>query len=398
MKFTYKATFRAACTGYVVQAIVNNLAPLLFIAFQNGFGLSRLQITSIITINFLLQLGVDLAAAGFIDRIGYRAAAVLSMVTASAGLVCMGVLPFVLPDAYTGLLIAVFLCALGGGLLEVIISPIVEALPGECKSGSMALLHASYCWGCVLVILLSTGYFVLFGVENWRWLPILWAAVPAVNLVFFTLVPMRSLLAADEVQTPLRSLLKNGMFWVLLVLMVCAGASEQGMSQWASLFAETGLNVSKTVGDLLGPCLFAILMGAGRTFFGKDRGIPLPVAIGGSAVLCIVSYLAAVFSPWPFVSLLACGVCGLSVAIFWPGTFSLAAEAFPRGGTAMFAILALGGDLGCSFGPSVVGWVSDAADGALQPGLLAAVVFPVLMLVMLGILKKKKAAAAAAEQ
>ena len=392
MKFTYKATFRAACTGYIVQAIVNNLAPLLFIAFQDGFGLNRLQITSIITVNFLLQLLVDLAAAGFIDRIGYRAAAVLAMVTSGTGLVGMGILPFVTPQPYTGLMISVFLCALGGGLLEVIISPIVEALPGDCKSGSMALLHASYCWGCVLVILLSTGYFVLFGVENWRWLPLFWAAVPADNLVFFALVPMRTLLAEDEIRTPLRALLKNGLFWVIFALMVCAGASEQGMSQWASLFAETGLNVSKTVGDLLGPCLFAILMGAGRTFFGKDRGIPLPVAIGGSAVLCIVSYLAAVFSPWPFVSLLACGVCGLSVAIFWPGTFSLAAETFPRGGTAMFAILALGGDLGCSFGPSVVGWVSDAAGGALKPGLLAAVVFPAALLVLLAVLKKKKAA------
>ena len=203
---------------------------------------------------------------------------------------------------------------------------------------------------------------------------------------------MRPLLAEDELPTPLRSLLKNRLFWVIFVLMVCAGASEQGMSQWASLFAETGLNVSKTVGDLLGPCLFAILMGAGRTFFGKDRGIPLTAAIGGSAVLCIVSYLAAVFSPWPFVSLLACGVCGLSVAIFWPGTFSLAAETFPRGGTAMFAILALGGDLGCSFGPSVVGWVSNAAGGALKPGLLAAAVFPAVLLVLLALLKKKKAA------
>ncbi len=395
MKLTYKATFRAACTGYIVQAIVNNLAPLLFIAFQDGFGLSRLQITSIITINFLLQLGVDLAAAGFIDRIGYRIAAVLSMVLSAAGLLCMGLLPYLLPDAYAGLLIAVFLCALGGGLLEVIISPIVEALPGECKSGSMALLHASYCWGCVLVILLSTGYFAVFGVANWRWLPLLWAAVPLVNLVFFTQVPMRSLLTENEVQTPLRALLKDGMFWLLLVMMVCAGASEQGMSQWASLFAETGLHVSKTLGDLLGPCLFAILMGAGRTFFGKDRGVPLPAAIGGSAVLCVISYLVTVFSPWPLVSLLGCGVCGLSVAIFWPGTFSLAAEKFPRGGTAMFAILALGGDLGCSFGPSVVGWVSNTVGGALKPGLLAATVFPALMLALLLLMKRKKAAAAA---
>ena len=383
-RLTYRHTFRAACTGYIVQAEVNNLTPLLFIAFQNDFGLSRLQITSLITLNFLVQLLVDLASANVVDRMGYRAAVVLSHILAAVGLVGMGVLPYALPNAYAGLLAAVVLCALGGGMLEVIISPIVEALPSESKSSSMSLLHSFYCWGCVLVIVLSTGYLAAFGVQHWRWLPLLWALLPLGNLIFFLMVPLRSLLEEEQAPVLLRSLLKTGGFWVMLCLMLCAGASEQAMSQWASLFAETGLGVSKTLGDLLGPCLFAVLMGGGRAYFGaKDRGIPMEKLITASGLLCIASYLLTVFSPWPLASLLGCGLCGLSVAIFWPGVFSLCSAAFPRGGTAMFAILALAGDLGCSFGPGVVGWVSTAAGGALKPGLLAAVVFPLTLVAVL---------------
>lgn len=390
MRFTYRHTFRAACTGYIVQAVINNLAPLLFVAFQQGFGLSRLQITTLITVNFLIQLLVDLLAAGFVDRLGYRRAAVASQALAAAGLMGLGVLPYVLPP-YAGLLTATVLCALGGGLLEVIISPIVEALPGESKSGSMSLLHSFYCWGCVLVIVLSTVYFAAFGVARWRWLALLWALLPACNLLFFLRVPLRSLLAEQQHATPLGRLLQNGGFWVMLCLMLCAGASEQAMSQWASLFAETGLGVSKTVGDLLGPCLFAVLMGSGRAFFGRERGISIEKAIAGSALLCIVSYLLAALSPWPLAALLGCGLCGLSVAVFWPGVFSLCAAAFPTGGTAMFALLALAGDLGCSSGPGVVGWVSQAAGGSLQAGLAAATAFPLLMLAGLGLWRRVRA-------
>lgn len=367
MRLTYRHTFCAACIGYIVQAVINNLAPLLFVAFQQGFGLSRLQITTLITVNFLIQLSVDLLAARYVDRWGYRRAAVLSQLLATAGLVGLGVLPYLLTP-YAGLLAATVLCALGGGLLEVIISPIVEALPSESKSGSMSLLHSFYCWGCVLVIGLSTAWFAAFGVTNWRWLAVLWALLPAGNLLFFARVPIHTLLAEAQQPTPLRSLLKNGGFWVMLGLMLCAGASEQAMSQWASLFAETGLGVSKTMGDLLGPCLFAVLMGSGRAFFGRERGIPLPKAIAASALLCITSYLVAALSPWPLVALLGCGACGLSVAIFWPGVFSLCSAAFPTGGTAMFALQALAGDLGCASGPTVVGWVSDAAGAAWPSG------------------------------
>lgn len=380
-RFTYKHTFRAASTGYIVQAVVNNLAPLLFIAFQTDFDFTRLQITFIITLNFLIQLSVDLLSTVFVDRIGYRAAAVLSQGLAAAGLVGMGTLPYLFSSAYAGLLTAVVLCALGGGMLEVIISPIVEALPSDSKSSSMSLLHSFYCWGCVLVILLSTVYFGVAGIAAWRWLPLLWALLPLANLVFFLLVPIRTLLEQNEAATPIRSLLKNRLFWVLFILMLCSGASELAMSQWASLFAETGLGVSKTLGDLLGPCFFAVLMGLGRAFFGaKDRGIPLEKIIAASAFLCIGSYLLASLSSSAFLSLLGCALCGLSVAIFWPGVFSLSAKAFPKGGTALFALLALAGDLGCSFGPSVVGWVSDTAAGGLKTGLLAAAIFPAVLL------------------
>lgn len=392
-RLTYRHTFAAACTGYIVQAVVNNLSPLLFIAFQTQFAFSRLQITGLITVNFCIQLLVDLASAGFVDRMGYRAAAVLSQVLAAAGLAGMGILPYVFADPYAGLLTAVVFSALGGGLLEVIISPIVEALPTEGKSSHMSLLHSFYCWGCVAVIGLSTLYFTVFGLERWRWLTLAWALLPAANLVFFLKVPLYTLLAPEETPAPLSRLLHNGAFWVMLCLMLCAGASEQAMSQWASLFAETGLGVSKTMGDLLGPCLFAVLMGTGRAWFGaRERAIPLEASLRGSALLCVAAYLLTVFSPWPLMSLLGCGLCGLSVAVMWPGVFSLTSREFTRGGTAMFAILALAGDFGCSFGPTVVGFVSSRANGELRPGLLAAMVFPLAMALLLTFYRRARRA------
>ncbi len=391
-KWGYKHTFYAACLGYVVQAVVNNLAPLLFVIFQRDLGLGRLQITSLITVNFLVQLSVDLLCAGFVDRLGYRRAAVLALALAAGGMAGLGSWPFVCGDAYTGLLLATVLCALGGGMLEVIISPIVEALPSDSKAGSMSLLHSFYCWGCVLVILLSTGYLAAFGAGAWRYLPLAWALLPLAGLVCFLKVPLRTLLAGDTPPTPLGALLKTPTFWVLLGLMLCAGASEQAMSQWASLFAETGLGVPKALGDLLGPCLFAVLMGSGRAFFGKQRAIATENAIAAGALLCVVSYLLAVFAPHPLLALLGCGLCGLAVAVFWPGVFSLAARAFPAGGTAMFAILALAGDLGCCTGPGLVGWVSDTAPAGLKAGLLAAALFPLALGALLCLWRRGKRA------
>ena len=386
----YNKTIYASYLGYVTQAAVNNLAPLLFLIFQNTYGFSLAQITLITTLNFVIQLLVDLLSAYFVDRIGYRISIVAAHVFAAAGLVGLSLLPSLLPNAYAGILLAVVLYAVGGGLIEVLISPIVEACPSENKAAAMSLLHSFYCWGTVAVIALSTLFLFAFGKENWRFLPILWAVLPIANGIWFCFVPIESL-TGDREGMGFRELLTNKTFWVLFVLMIAAGASEQGMSQWASAFAEKGLGVSKTVGDLAGPCLFSIMMGSSRAFYGKfGERIPLLRFIRISSILCIAAYLMAALIPNPVLSLVGCALCGLSVGILWPGVFSMASARLPLGGTTMFALLALSGDVGCSSGPTLVGLVADAFSDNLKMGLLFAILFPVLMLVFSGFLKGKK--------
>jgi fucose permease len=382
---SYRHTLAASYTGYITQAIVNNLAPLLFLTFQRQFGVSLSSLALLITVNFGVQLLVDLAATQFVDRIGYRAAAVAAHLCATLGLFAMGTLPFILPP-YPGLLIAVIINALGGGLIEVIISPIVEALPGERKAAAMSLLHSFYCWGCVTVVLLSTLYFNLVGIGMWRYLPMLWALLPLGNVFLFARVPMKTLTDESRPALSLRSLLRKRVFLILLLMMIASGASELAMAQWSSLFAEAGLGISKTQGDLLGPCAFAVLMGLSRMFFGLLPGrLKLERVLLLSGGLCVISYLITVFSPFPLLALAGCALCGFSVGAMWPGTFSLASRIFPLGGTPMFAILALAGDLGCGAGPGLVGLVMSGTS--LNRGLLAAVIFPLLLAGGLRLLK-----------
>lgn len=380
MKRNYQTTMRACFTGYIVQAIVNNFLPLLFLTLQQEYAIPLTKITLLITINFVLQLGIDLASAVFVDRIGYRAAAVAAHVFAAAGLVLLTVLPGLLPDAFAGLLIAVMVYAVGGGLLEVLVSPIVEACPTPNKEKAMSMLHSFYCWGSVGVIGLSTLFFAVFGIENWRILAVIWAVIPAANAIVFTRVPIAKLQEDGAKGLSIAALFKNKMFLLMCLLMLCAGASELSVSQWASAFAESGLGVSKTIGDLAGPMLFAVFMGLSRLFYGKfGEKIRLETFMFASGVLCVASYLLITLTGNALAAFAGCALCGLSVGILWPGTFSLTAAGVRGGGTAMFALLALFGDLGCTFGPSVVGFVSDRAGGDLESGILAAVVFPVVM-------------------
>ena len=381
----YNYTIYACYAGYVVQAIINNLAPLLFLTFRREFGISLERIGLLITINFGVQMLTDTAAAKYADRIGYRASVILAHVCSAAGLICMGTLPFVLENAYIGLVASMALGAVGGGLIEVLISPIVEAAPSShAKDAAMSLLHSFYCWGHVAVVVLSTVGFTVFGMERWYLIPILWSAVPILNLLLFTRVPIRRLVEEED-RTPAKQLVTSGIFWVFIGLMICAGASEQGMSQWASLFAEEGLNLSKTMGDLLGPCLFAVLMGSARAFYGKfGERINLQRFMTGSGVLCVISYLIAVFAGNPLLALGGCALCGLSVGIMWPGTFSLAMKHCPQGGTLMFALFALAGDIGCAAGPGTVSIAAEKLpEYGLKAGLLAAVLFPVIMILLL---------------
>lgn len=390
IRSNYNHTLYACYTGYITQAVVNNFVPLLFLTFQSTYGIPLSQITLLITVNFVIQLLTDIAATKFVDRIGYRASALTAHIFAATGLIGIGILPELLPSPFAGLLVSVAFYAIGGGLIEVIISPLVEACPTSRKAAAMSLLHSFYCWGSVFVVLLSTIFFAVVGIQHWKIMAFLWAIIPIANTFYFSQVPIAALVEEGE-GMDIRQLLGMKLFWIFALLMLCAGASELAMSQWASAFAESGLKVSKTVGDLAGPCLFAVLMGSSRVFYAKfSEKIQLSKFMAASGILCICSYLLAVFAPVPVLGLLGCALCGLSVGIMWPGTFSLAAAACPRGGTAMFALFALAGDLGCTTGPSLVGFISGKSGGTLQTGLAAAIVFPFLFLAGLSLLKRSK--------
>ncbi|MCD7846618.1 MAG: MFS transporter [Oscillospiraceae bacterium] len=391
MKLSYKSTIRCSYVGYITQAVVNLFAPLLFVTFSSEFGISVSQITLITTLNFLTQLIVDLLSTKIIDKLGYRVCIVAAHIFSATGLVLLAVLPTILPNAYIGLLISVVIYAIGGGLIEVLISPIVEACPTDDKASSMSMLHSFYCWGAVLVILVSTAFFTIFGIENWRIMGCIWAILPAVNAILFTQVPIETL-TEDGSSMKIRDLLSSKIFILFIIMILCAGASELAMSQWSSAFAESGLGVSKAMGDLAGPCLFAVLMGIARVVNSKiSHKVDILPAMIGSATLCVVSYLLTVLSPVPLLSLLGCALCGLSVGVMWPGVFSLASAKFPKGGTALFALLAFAGDVGCTSGPTLVGFVSGLNGDSLKSGLSAAMVFPtVLIICCLALMKLRK--------
>ena len=388
MKATYKTTIFACFIGYIVQAIVNNFVPLLFITFQNSYQIPLSEITLLVTINFGVQLTVDLLATLFVDKIGYRTSIVIAQVFSASGLLMLTFMPEIM-DPFTGILLSVIVYAIGGGIIEVLISPIMESCPTDNKEKAMSLLHSFYCWGHVGVVLLSTLFFSLVGIDNWRILAAIWAIVPIANGIIFLKTPIAPLLSADEKGMTLLDLCKSKVFWLLMLMMLCAGASEQAVSQWASAFAEQGLGISKAAGDLAGPMAFAIFMGSTRAVYGKygDK-LNLEKFMITSTMLCIASYFVISLVPSPLISLLGCALCGLSVGIMWPGTFSKASVSLRTGGTAMFALLALAGDLGCASGPTLVGFVSDAASGNMKLGILAGIVFPAVMVLCLLLGKK----------
>ncbi len=388
-KLGYNKTVYACFLGYIVQAAVNNFVPLLFLTFEKSFNIPISKITLLVTVNFAVQLLVDLLSAKIIDIVGYKKSIIFAHICCCAGLALLTVLPTAFSDSFLGILICVIIYAVGGGIIEVLISPIMEACPTENKEKAMSLLHSFYCWGHVAVVLLSTLFFRAFTIENWRFLALIWALLPLSNALLFASSPVAMPVAESEKSASLKELFSKKIFWLLLIMMICAGASEQAVSQWASVFAEQGLGVSKTVGDLAGPMSFAILMGASRAFYGKwgDK-INLDKFMVLSGALCVISYLLISLSPSPALSLAGCALCGLSVGIMWPGSFSKAAASIKNGGTAMFALLALGGDLGCSAGPTLVGIISGANGDNLKLGIFFAVIFPVLLIMGVALCKK----------
>lgn len=385
----YKKTLIACYLGFVTQAISANFAPLLFLTFKDSYGITLDKIAMIPLVFYLTQLLVDLAATKFADKIGYRTCVVASQVLSAVGLVLMAILPEMLPVPFIGILISVVLYAIGSGLIEVLVSPIVEACPFENKEGMMSLLHSFYCWGAMGVVLGSTLFFAVFSIENWKMLAFIWALVPLFNTFNFINCPIEQLIE-DGKSMGIGKLLKTPIFWLMIILMVCSGASEATMAQWASAFTESAIGVSKTVGDLAGPCLFAMFMGISRMLYGKfSEKLDLTKVMLVCGGICAGCYLLASLSTLPILGLTGCAFCGLAVGIMWPGSISISSQKCPRGGTAMFAFLALAGDLGAMASPAMVGSLSEMAGGNLKMGLLVATVFPVVLVFGLLLLKRK---------
>lgn len=388
MKANYKKTLIACYLGFITQAITANFAPLLFLRFHSEYGIPLGRIAAISTVFYFTQILVDLFCAKFVDRIGYRKSVILSEVLSAVGLVGLALLPSLLHSRYVGILLCVMLYAIGSGLIEVLVSPIVEACPFDNKESVMSLLHSFYCWGSVGVVLLSSVFFAVFGIENWRVMACLWAILPLYNIYNFMTCPIVPLVKNGE-EYGVKKLLKLPVFWCAIVLMICAGACEASMAQWASAYVESALGFSKTVGDLMGPCLFAVAMGLCRLFYGK-RGETLDLVkfMTASGVLCFGCYLLSALSPWPVCGLIGCIGCGFAVGIMWPGTISVTSVRIPLGGTAMFALLAMAGDMGGAVGPYLVGTVTQGAGDNLKAGMLAACIFPAVLIVAICMMKK----------
>lgn len=382
----YQKTKRACYLGFITQAISANFAPLLFLKFHNDYHISLGNIALISIFFFFTQLVVDLFCAKFVDKIGYRICIVASQICASIGLVGLAFLPDMLPNPFMGIIGSVITYAIGSGLIEVLCSPIVEACPFENKEATMSLLHSFYCWGSVGTILITSEFFLLFGMEHWKWIAVIWALIPAINVYNFATCPIEYLVDEGN-DMGIRQLFYKPMFWVAICLMICSGASELAMAQWASAYTESALGLSKTLGDLAGPCMFAVTMGISRVIFGKyGERMNLMKYMVGSGFLCVICYLLASLSTNPIVGLIGCIVCGFSVGIMWPGTISISSKKFPMGGTTMFALLAMAGDLGGSIGPGIVGHITQMAGDDIRVGMRMGLIFPVILLLMLFVL------------
>lgn len=411
MKLNYTRTLYASYNGYITQAIINIFPPLIFIVFQKDFNISLTQIGLLSSFNFAMQMIIDFLAIKFIDKIGYRIPIILAHIFSALGLILLGILPFFI-NPYIAILICFFINAIGGGLIEVLISTIVEALPENQKTKAMNILHSFYCWGSMSVVIFSTIYFNLFGIENWKYLSIIWAIVPLVNIFLFANVPINVLVTHEENKNAdntvsIRKLLSVKIVLVFVLLMICAGSSEQTIAQWVSLFAELGLNVNKSFGDIFGTSMFAFCMGIVRLIYGfKSEKIDIKKALIVSSIFCFIGYIIIAFSPYALISLIGSALVGLSVAIMWPSVFSLASKTYSKGGTAMFALLALAGDIGCAIGPGIVGLVSnnkkiinifnniisnnDIMQIGLKAGIFFAVIFPIIMFITLIFFRRKE--------
>lgn len=399
----YRLTIRCCYLGMFVQAIVINLAPILFIPFKEQLGLTFEQLGRLILINFVTQVAFDLIAGATVTRLGVRRMVVAAHILVTLGLWLFAWLPGRLTSPYAGLVIGTIVFSMGGGVLELLLSPIINAVPSERKAADMSLLHSFYAWGQMTVILLTALAVFVLPAGPWRWVAPFWSIVPALGAWGFSRAPIPPFVE-EEKRHRLRELLRVPAFLAAMLGLALAGASEIAISQWISAFAEKALRFPKLLGDLGGVCLFAAALGVGRTWYGLyGHKVCIRTRMIGGALLATVMYVLASLSPWPWVSLLACVMSGLAVSLFWPGLLSLTAVRFPLAGASMFAVLCAAGDMGCALAPWAVGLCADRVTAlglgggmgwtpeafGLRMGLLAGALFPFgLLLVLIGLRQK----------
>lgn len=379
-KINYTPTKISAYVGYFVQAIVNNFLPILFVAFQDIYGIGYEKLGRLIVFNFITQMVTDILSPKIISLLGYRKTAVMCQLIAALGLTLAAVLPNVLPNAYIGIVLAVIVYAFASGLMEVIISPMIEMLPTSNKSGNMSLLHSFYCWGQAITTVGTTLLLSAFGYRGWTYIPLIWAIVPFINAFSFIRVPIVEP-QPERKSDSFRVLFSDRRFRVFMLIMLCAGASEIAMAEWASVFAQNALGVSQIAGDLAGPCAFSLFMGLGRLLYAAfSEKISYRSTVIVLGLCCAVCYYIAAFASIPIFALAACALCGFTVSILWPGTISAGAVAFPRGDAVMFSVFAMCGDIGCCIGPWLLGVVAE--HFTLNIGFAVSSFFPLLMVAL----------------
>lgn len=387
MKSKYTVTKITCYIGYVVQAVINNFLPILFIVFQDIYGLGYEKLARLIAVNFITQIITDFLTPKIVNKIGYRKAIILCQAAATTGLLMLGILPRFVSNVYPVIIFSIIVYAFGSGLIEVLFSPVIEHLPIDNKSGNMSLLHSFYCWGQAFTIIVTTALVSFFGYKGWANIPLVWAVLPFIDMLLFIKAPIVEP-KEDEKEQGFKELFKNRKFKLYMLMMLCAGASEIAMAEWASMFAQQSLGVSKVIGDLTGPCLFAIFMGLGRIWYAAvSNKISFTKAIIVLNSICAVCYLGVAFCKISVLALVFCAVCGFTVSISWPGIYSLGAETFPKGNAVMYSTFALCGDMGCCLGPWVLGFVAEFFG--LNAGFAVATVFPITMVATALLVNKK---------
>lgn len=406
MKKEFRLTLMAARMGFFTQALVNNLAPVFFVLFRVLYGFSYLQVGILAALNFTLQLFADITSPNLISRFGYRKCAMTAQALCAVGLILMPGLCILTGGVYISFIIPVLIYSYGAGMIEVLASPIVEAIPDLPENTKMSMLHSFYSWGQMTCVALTTLALHFIGYERWFLIPVLWSAIPIFGIILFSRARLDMAdMAEKESEKGGRLFCRS--FVLMLIIMTCAGASEIAMSEWSSLFAEEALGVSKVAGDLFGPCMFALFMGMGRMCHAKfGERLNLSRLIKACSLLCVICYVGAALLRPAAASLIFCALTGLSVSLMWPGALSLAA-ARNNGGARMYGLLAAFGDIGCIIGPVVTSSVSEFADGneriraigaayglsadktALRASLLAMALIPLVMLICLSLFSDK---------